>query len=174
MRIWWSLACVALISACAAPKAPTGLYRDTQTPLTYTTRSDANRLAGDWHVRAHYPGDEGLRRVSYLRARDGQEAFKLITRHCADNGACTDIAALWRAKALGPNRWRLADPQGGKTRDLWVIWVDEDYRTAAIGAPDGGYGWVLDRRATGGADRITAAREILDFNGYDIGAMILR
>lgn len=174
MRIWGALAVATLISACAAPEAPGPGYRDTQVPLTYTTRSDANRLAGDWYLRAHYPGDEGLRRVSYLRARDGQEAFRLVSRSCAENGGCTDIAALWRAEPLGPNRWRLADPQGGKDRDLWVIWVDEGYRTAAIGAPDGGYGWVLDRRETGGTDRITAAREILDFNGYDTGAMILR
>ena len=27
---------------------------------------------------------------------------------------------------------------------------------------------------TGGDDRIRAAREILDFNGYDIGAMVMR
>jgi len=113
-------------------------------------------------------------RVSYLRARDGQEAFRLVTRRCAANGGCTDMAALWRATPLGPNRWRLADPQGGAARDLWVIWVDEGYRTAAIGAPDGRYGWILDRSAKGGGDRITAAREILDFNGYDISAMVLR
>ncbi|MDA3857024.1 MAG: lipocalin family protein [Roseovarius sp.] len=174
MRVWRSLALVALISACAAPKAPTGAYRDTVKPLTYTTRSDASRLAGDWHVRGHYPGDEALLTVSYLRDRQGQEAFGLVSRSCEENGECKDIGDIWRAKALGPNRWRLVDPQGGNDRDLWVIWVDEGYRTAAIGAPDGGYGWVLDRHTKGGADRITAAREILDFNGYDIGAMILR
>ncbi|SLN34880.1 Lipocalin-like domain protein [Roseovarius gaetbuli] len=174
MRIWGALAVATLIAGCAAPEAPGPGYRDTQVPLTYTSRSDAIRLAGDWHLRAHYPGDEWLRRVSYLRARDGQEAFKLVSRGCDANGGCKDFAALWRATPLGPNRWRLADPQGGKPRDLWVIWVDEGYRTAAIGAPDGGYGWVLDRAAAGGTDRITAAREILDFNGYDTGAMILR
>ena len=174
MRVFVALAVATLISACTLPEAPGRGYRNTQVPLTYTSRSDANRLADDWYLRAHYPSDEDLRRVSYLRARDGQEAFKLVSRRCGENGDCKDMATLWRATPLGPNRWRLTDPQGGKDRDLWVIWVDEGYRTAAIGAPDGGYGWVLDRAATGGTDRITAAREILDFNGYDIGAMILR
>ena len=174
MRVWRSLALVALISACAAPKAPTGVYRDTRKPLTYITRSDASRLVGDWYVRGHYPGGEALLTVSYLRDRQGQQAFRFVSRACKATGNYEDAGDIWPGTPLGPNRWRLADPQGGKDRDLWVIWVDESYRTAAIGAPDGGYAWVLDRRATGGADRITAAREILDFNGYDIGAMILR
>ena len=55
-----------------------------------------------------------------------------------------------------------------------MVWVDEGYRTAAIGTPDGSFGWVLDRAASGGGDRITAAREILEFNGYDEGALRMR
>ena len=50
----------------------------------------------------------------------------------------------------------------------------EGFRTAVIGSPEGGYGWILDRRATGGEDRITAAQEILDFNGYDLSALQMR
>ena len=112
MKVWPSLACVALISACAGPEAPTGAYRDTQMPLTYTARSDASRLIGDWHLRAHYPGDEGLMRVSYLRARDGQEAFRLVTRRCAANGGCTDMAALWRATPPWPEPLASCGPAG--------------------------------------------------------------
>ena len=172
MRVCVALAFGSLVAACAAPEAAG--YRDTSRPLTYTSRSDVSRLAGAWHLRGHYPGDEGLRQVSYLRDRQGHEAFELVVRACAANGDCEGAGEVWQAKPLGPNRWRLTDPKGGAARDLWVIWVDEGYRTAAIGAPDGGYGWVLDRSVKGGADRITAAREVLDFNGYDIGAMILR
>ena len=50
--------------------------------------------------------------------------------------------------------------------DWWVIWADYDYRTLAIATPDGRFGFVLDRGAIP-SDRLTAAAEIFDFNGYD-------
>ena len=36
---------------------------------------------------------------------------------------------------------------------------------------DGSGAAILDRATTGGADRIAAAREILDFNGWDTGQL---
>jgi len=54
---------------------------------------------------------------------------------------------------------------------LWVLWMDADGRTAAIGQPGGRLGWIMDRAARGGADRIAAAREIMGWQGYDLGLM---
>ena len=55
--------------------------------------------------------------------------------------------------------------------DWWVIWVDSGYRTLAIGTPDG----QLRLRAGPGrgiaADRLAAAAEIFDFNGYVQGRL---
>lgn len=65
-------------------------------------------------------------------------------------------------------RYALRDPSGTADRTLWVLWVDDGFRTAAVGTPDGRWGWILDRSTSGGADRIAAAREVLDFNGYDL------
>ncbi|OZA12383.1 MAG: hypothetical protein B7Y02_07410 [Rhodobacterales bacterium 17-64-5] len=48
--------------------------------------------------------------------------------------------------------------------------MDEGYRTLAIGTPDGSFGFVLDR-GPAAADRMTAARQIFDFNGYDVSAL---
>ena len=59
----------------------------------------------------------------------------------------------------------------GVDRRLWVLWVDEGFRTAVIGNPEGTFAWIIDRSQKGGADRITAAREILDFNGYDVSQL---
>ncbi|GAD54140.1 lipocalin family protein [Limimaricola cinnabarinus] len=53
----------------------------------------------------------------------------------------------------------------------WLLWTDDDFRTAVIGAPDGAYGWVMNRPGQAGADRNRAAVEMLDFNGYDTGAL---
>ena len=60
-----------------------------------------------------------------------------------------------------------------KDPELWVIWMDEAVRTAVIATADGRAAFILDRKPEGGADRIEAAREILDFNGYDITRLVM-
>ena len=68
------------------------------------------------------------------------------------------------APLIGPGRLRV------KGEDWWVIWVDVGYRTLAIGTPSGRFGFILDRGAIPG-DRLNAAREIFDFNGYRTEAL---
>ncbi len=165
------LACLAaalLLVGCAA--APTGpAYRDTGQPLSVTTRSDPARLAGDWELRAATSDDAPT--VLTYRPSPAGDSFALARRICAD-GTCETRRATYDAHRLGPNRWRLAGP--GAPPELWLVWVDEGYRTAAFGTPDGHFGWIVDRAATGGQDRIRAAREILEFNGYKPGALVMR
>ena len=95
-------------------------------------------------------------------------AFQL----CSQIG-CGDGGTLWLAQQQGQGRYALSRPDGS-TRTLWVLWVDEGFRTAVVGNPAGDFGWILDRSASGGADRIAAAREILDFNGYDTDQLRIR
>ncbi len=69
----------------------------------------------------------------------------------------------------------LAEPSGqGRFvldgTEWWVLWVDSGYRTLAIGTPSGSFGFVLDR-GTIAPDRLQAAREIFDFNGYRAGEL---
>ncbi|WP_296432028.1 lipocalin family protein, partial [Yoonia sp.] len=47
----------------------------------------------------------------------------------------------------------------------------EDYRTAVVGAPNGRSGWILNRTPDIRADRLDAARDILEFNGYDLSRL---
>ena len=71
-----------------------------------------------------------------------------------------------------PARHRLDLPAEGYSGDYWVLWVDESYRTAVIGQPGGGAGWILNRDTAIPLDRLRAAREILDWNGYDLEPLI--
>ena len=48
-----------------------------------------------------------------------------------------------------------------------MLWADADYRTLVIGTPNGRLGFILNRGAIS-ADRLVAAWEILDWNGYDL------
>jgi len=56
----------------------------------------------------------------------------------------------------------------GGDQTLVVMWVDDGFRTAAVGDAAGTWAAVIDRARPGGADRVKAATEILDFNGWDV------
>jgi apolipoprotein D and lipocalin family protein len=62
----------------------------------------------------------------------------------------------------GPGRFVIAG------QEWWVLWADGDYRTLVIGTPSGRFGFVLNRAGGISADRMRAAREILEWNGYDL------
>lgn len=65
----------------------------------------------------------------------------------------------------GPGRFAIGDQL------WWVLWADADYRTLAIGTPSGQFGLILNRDGALPPDRLRAAREIFDFNGYDIARL---
>ena len=54
---------------------------------------------------------------------------------------------------------------------LVVMWVDEGFRTAAVGDADGRWAAILNRNRKAAPDRIAAATEILDFNGWDVAKL---
>lgn len=128
-------------------------YRDVSAPIAATTRFEAPRLDGTWWVRAEFaPAPTQARQVRYVWNGDGSfdigtEGGALV-RHDVSEGA------RWVATRGAP--------------EIWLLWVDTGYRTAALGTPDGSFGVILDRSATGGTDRIAAAREIFDWFGYDL------
>lgn len=159
---------LAVLAGCAgpAPETAQGL-RDTGALIGATSRYDAARFKGPWLVRDSF-GD-GVAQVALVETTKGS-AFQLCTQV-----GCGDGGTLWLAQqqGQGQGRYALSRPDGS-TRTLWVLWVDEGFRTAVVGNPAGDFGWILDRSASGGADRIAAAREILDFNGYDTDQLRIR
>jgi apolipoprotein D and lipocalin family protein len=52
-----------------------------------------------------------------------------------------------------------------------VLWADTDLRTLAVGTPDGRFGFILERSGTLPPDRLEAARQVFDFNGYRTGLL---
>ena len=146
------LVCV-LLAACAKPvpvAAPVTLFRDLTAPIGSTTRGGPYDMAGNWQVQAAYPG--GL-----FDAGDG-----VVLDFAADGTGVLNGLPL---QVVRPNRWRVAGV------DYWVLWVDDDFRTAVIGTPSGAFGWIMDRPGAASADRTRAARDILDFSGYDLGRL---
>ncbi|MEM6375621.1 MAG: lipocalin [Pseudomonadota bacterium] len=167
-QISLGLGAIALCAGCST-RSGNG-FRAVSKPLSTTTRADQSALSGQWYVRGFFPGDESLSRVTFLPNVEGSPGIKIDTQSCLLGADCIGQSHIHSLKKLGPNRALVE----GTGREIWLVWIDEGQRTAAIGTPGGGFGWILDRRPTGGQDRISAAREVLDFNGYDISQMALR
>ena len=165
------LALLLLLAACnSAPRKAdlTGQYRDPRIPIYSAAVFDQSRFAaGDWdQVAAFLPGP---------------------AENCADTGlhfpekadAARGTYRLCLSGAMREGGGSVAWQQGGRfalpgiDEPLWVLWVDADYRTVLIGTPSGRLGFILNRGSALPADRLTAARDIFAFNGYDLTMLVL-
>ncbi|MEM6483132.1 MAG: lipocalin [Pseudomonadota bacterium] len=163
------LGTLALLGGCGTRTRQTG-FRDVSQPLSVTTRADLSALSGPWFVRGHFQGDASLAMVTFLPNYNGSPAIEYRTEGCLLSGDCTTETEVQPLLSLGPRRAR----DTGTGREIWLVWIDEGLRTAAIGTPDGSFGWVLDRAPKNGDDRILAAQEVLEFNGYNVSALSLK
>lgn len=167
------LAGLLALGACVAePPAPVLVgpsYRDQNALIGVTSRFDADKFSGLWYVRAGF--DPAISRMAFrmIDTPKGQ-AMRLGVFVCDGVGVCGDYAEDLPATKKGKGRYSVKMPNG-QNREFWVLWVDEGFRTAVLGNKQGDFGWIVDRSTTGGADRIKAAREILDFNGYNVSLL---
>ena len=156
------LALPLVLAACLGGGRSTGAFRDAGTPIWSAAAFDPALAAGDWQQVAGFADHEGCRTGNLSLSPEGQ-GVRLQGSLCL-NGKVEKL----RGKAVlsGPGRLTISG------EDWWVLWVDSGYRTMVIGTPSGRFGMILDRGASP-ADRLTAAREILDFNGYATGSLRL-
>ncbi len=170
-----AIALLALTACNATPPAPVGGsgYRDRAVPIGTIAMFDSGRFDGNWHVVARYAtAFEGGCAAAQFRF-DGAE----VAYQCRDSDGAVRQTAQGRATIAGPGRFDLAlvtspDPANAfPAPGFWILWVDQTYRTAVIGTLDGQAGWILNRDPRIPADRLAAAREILDFNGYRLAAL---
>lgn len=146
------------------PEGPS--YRDKDALIGVTSRFDEAKFGGVWYVRAGFDPELGRMAFNYIDGPKGK-VMRLGVFVCDGAGVCGDFAEDLPVKRLGKGRFSVTLPSG-KPREFWVLWVDEGFRTAVLGNKAGDFGWIVDRSTKGGADRLRAAREILDFNGYDV------
>ena len=165
---------LALVGCASGPPSGDGAaFRNLTAPIGVTSRYDNARFAGVWHVRGAYPRDADLVEVQRLGADTDDVQWSLVSRDCPAAGACQRRDTRLQAEVDQPGADRLRTSDGTTYRAV-VLWVDEGFRTAAVGDPSGAFAWVLDRKPRGGADRITAARQLLEFSGFDLSAMEMR
>lgn len=157
-----ALMAVAFAAACAAPPAEAPGFRDSTAPFASTSRFETDRFLGTWQRVAVFAADaEPLQPQGHLyrRAANGQIVEDVTASQGATQRRVYDLVA--------PGRLRLHG-QDSRQEELWLLWVDEGYRTAVLGTPSGSQAFILDRSATPAPDRMRAAREILMWYGYDM------
>ncbi len=144
-----------LLAACAAKPAAEAAYRDTKRDTYSIAAFDPARIEGHWVQVAGFGS----------ACAGGQMQIGAVTQYalCLPSGTKTGKAAM---VATVPGRFDL--PGIGP---FWVLWTDIDNRTMVIGAPSGHYGMILNRDAAIPADRLNAARDIMQFNGYDLAKL---
>ncbi|MDQ2092241.1 lipocalin family protein [Marimonas arenosa] len=147
MKTAFAAAMLAFLAACV-PVGNSNTARDRTVPMASQVDATAVRLSGDWVVRTSF--SETARPGERLRLRRGQGG------------------ALWLDDIALPARGQGRFGGAGGSPEWWVLWLDADNRTAAIGTPGGEFGWIMDRKARGGMDRIRAAKEIMQWSGYDM------
>jgi apolipoprotein D and lipocalin family protein len=148
-----------LLASCAKPAVQVTAFRDATKPIYSNAVMDMGGLAGDWAQAASFAAN-GDCRAGTVQIAEGSGGLMATGRLCL-GGVDTDISGPLQVLATGRLR-----PVAGP--DWWVVWADTALRSLAIGTPDGRMGFVLDR--TGGlpADRLEAARQVFDFNGYAV------
>lgn len=128
--------------------------RDASAPIGATSRFDRDRMAGDWQL------------VSSFTMREQAS----VTFGPATEPASLAIASDGFPQITGRYREGVPGeliPFSAAQETLVVLWIDEEFRTAAIGTESGRIGIVLDRDGQISADKAAAVREIFAFYGWD-------
>lgn len=161
----WARAAAVLITlaGCSGPVPPAPpdqvIFRAAGASFASSTRFDAARMAGEWRVVGAFATAAGRLPPVTLRL-------------AAAPGGMAVTQGAWMLPpgpyaVTGPGRLVRADTSKVRGPEVWVIWVDDDFRTAVMGSPDERLAWIMDR-ARISPDRLRAARDILQWQGYDM------
>lgn len=160
-----SLVLLLLLAACAPPPPREVPYRTEGAPIYSIAGLDPARIAGRWNEVAGFydPARSGcaVGLTQVTPQRDG--SLSLTLSDCSGLGARTVTAVPQGAGG----RFR-PDLHGTLGEPWWVLWIDTDNRAMVIGAPSGHFGAIFSRAPTLRPDLLEAARQLLDFNGYDV------
>ena len=156
----YRLMVLALLAGCAAT-VPVAGFRKPGTQIYSNAVLENERLIGDWVQVAEFAA------ANAPACTKGKVRIDAGLRVAADlclNGARSRIYGP--LKAVGPGRF--APPKG---EEWWVLWADVGYRTLVIGTPSGRFGFILNRSSDLPPDRMRAAREVLEWNGYSVSRL---
>ncbi len=154
------------LAACAPDPSGEASFRRAGTDIWSNAVTAPVALAGTWRQVATFAEGQGAGCAPGFVTFTPQGGALMAEGRLCLNGAQASVRGPMAL--TGPGRLRPAgrvqDPLG---QEWWLLWIDVDVRTVVIGTPSGDFGFILNRDARLPADRATAARDILDWNGYD-------
>lgn len=151
-----------LLLACSPATSPNTTFRNPQKQLYSTADLPPSRLIGRWRQEAGFGSTCGKTRFQGAEFTVQNGAVQ-VAYHLCLNGRIRQGQG-----ALAGRQGRYYLPQ--LAMPIWVLWIDADNRSMAMGTPDGSLGMILSKDAIPN-DRLQAAREILAWNGYDLAKM---
>ncbi len=165
------LALLVLAAGCARAPVPQAGFRAEGTPIYSNAVFRPDRIAGGWmQVADSAPAGAGPCDARGLKVTPGVPGQLTVDADLCVGGVRRSFAGP--AVVSGPGRIRLAAAAPAEIgAEWWVLWVDADYRTLVVGTPSGAFGMILNRTGDLPPDRLAAAREVLAWNGYDLGRM---
>ena len=137
-------------------------HRDGTRQISSAALFDPARFGDVWYIVAAYGTEANCGPLGETWAPTGPGKFRVTGTRCGPNGA---RAFLAETRVTGPGR--MMRQGAGVREELWVLWVDADYRAAVIGTPSGSFARVMSRTPVLRADLMQVARQVLEFNGYD-------
>lgn len=158
------LIALVLLAGCAAAPASVVGYRNPGKQIYSNAVLENDKLVGRWVQVAEFapkaapactPGGAEIAR--------GAAGLTLVANLCLGGQKVGFSGPL---AVAGPGRFV---PTKGEV--WWVLWADVGYRTLVIGTPSGRFGFILNKGADLPADRMRAAREVLEWNGYDLARL---
>ncbi|SDL45237.1 lipocalin family protein [Aliiruegeria lutimaris] len=167
--IWHALSSGLMLILANAALAET--YRDRNVEMVSVSEFEPQRYMGKWYEIARFPnrferGCEGVT-AEYALRTDGKISVLNTCREGAPDGEIK--TADGQAKVVGTGQlsvtfvpW-LPFARG----DYWVLYLDEDYTLAVVGAPRGTTGWILARTPKISDEERATAETVLRQNGYD-------
>ncbi len=160
----WRVLIAGVLAGCAAAVPDVAGFRAPGAAIYSNAVIAPADLAGQWTQVAGFAAGPGCAAGAVAIAPQGA-ALAMQGRLCL-GGAIADVSGVYAV--TGPGRIRLGDEA-----EWWVIWADTNLRTLAIGTPDGRFGFILNKGADLPGDRLRAAREIFDFNGYAVSRLVV-
>jgi len=143
--------------------------RDASVPMQVVGAVDLSRYLGTWYEIARFPNrfERGCSKVTATYSVNADGTIN-VANACTKGGAA-EVAngKAWVVEGAKLKvtfvPW-LGDIAAG---DYWIMDLKSDYSMAVVGAPSGGFGWILARKPQLSKADTDRALKALAKNGYD-------
>ncbi len=161
-----SLTLAALMSL---PIAAHAQVRDASVAMQTAPAVDLNRYLGTWYEIARFPNrfEAGCTNVTATYAMRGDGDISVVNSCTKDGGTEAIEGKAWVVDSAKLKVTFVPWLGSIAAGDYWVLDVKSDYSMAVVGAPKGGFGWILARGPTLSKADKDRALKVFAANGYD-------